>query len=296
MTRAALRQTWDRLRTSYWFLPVLAALLAFLLARLLLQLDAQLPNELLNESKLIFSTTPEEARIVMIGLAGTVLATAGIVFSLLTLPLSLVAGQFGSRLLRIYVRDGPIQFVLAVFVGTFVYCLVLAPAIPIGDGIEGPQLSTTAGLALSLVSFGSLLVLIHHIASALQAPNLVAAASRELESVIGLLIDQTNSNSEDNEPAAEAADEGAMTTQIEREGVPIYASRHGYIQDIDTEVALGLATRHDLVVHLIRKSGHFVEAGQLIAIVAPAAREHTSCDRHRRCVPAGHHPHADAGR
>lgn len=38
-------------------------------------------------------------------LAATLLATTGIVFSLLTVPLSLAASQFGSRLLRIHLRD-----------------------------------------------------------------------------------------------------------------------------------------------------------------------------------------------
>lgn len=44
-------------------------------------------------------------RTAVIGLAGTILATAGVLFSVLTLPLSTVTAQFGSRFLRVFLRD-----------------------------------------------------------------------------------------------------------------------------------------------------------------------------------------------
>jgi uncharacterized membrane protein len=50
-------------------------------------------------------------RTMMIGIAGKALATAGVVFLLLTLPLSTVASQFGSRILHIVLRDRTTQFV-----------------------------------------------------------------------------------------------------------------------------------------------------------------------------------------
>jgi uncharacterized membrane protein len=270
MTRAALRQMWDHLRAGYWFLPGLAALLTFFLAQLMYELDSRIANDLLETSRFIYSTTSEGGRTVMVGLAGTILGTAGVVFSLLTVPISVAASQFGSRLLRIYIRDEVIQFVLAIFVGTFVYCLALALALPVGEGTEGPQLATTVGLLLGLVSFGSLLALVHRVAFTLQAPNLVARASDELANVIRTSNEHMTAHTHLANDAS-AADE-LLAAQMEQEGFPIYATREGYIQDIDAELALHFATRHDLVVRLIRKPGHFVEADQLVAIVVPAGR------------------------
>ena len=63
-------------------------------------------------------------------MATTILATAGVVFTLLTLPLSTVAAQYGSRLLRVFLGDRTTQLVLGMFVGTFVYCIAAALAIP----------------------------------------------------------------------------------------------------------------------------------------------------------------------
>ena len=68
-----------------------------------------------------------EMRSSLIGMASTTLATAGIVFTLLTLPLSTVAAQYGSRLLRVFLGDRTTQFVLGIFAGTFMYCIAGCP-------------------------------------------------------------------------------------------------------------------------------------------------------------------------
>ena len=110
-------------------------------------------------------------------IAGTVLATAGVVFTLLTLPLSTVAAQYGSRLLRLFLGDRTAQFVLGMFVATFVYCLAAALSIPSGDvERESPQLTGTVGLYLMLATFATLILLVQHISTMLQAPNIAAAA------------------------------------------------------------------------------------------------------------------------
>ena len=105
MVRVNLRWIWDRLRTSYWFVPLVMAVLAVLLAQLMLWIDAQISNETLSRYRIIFNQDAEQARVTLTNLAGTLLSTAGVVFTLLTLPLSLAASQFGSRLLRLYLRD-----------------------------------------------------------------------------------------------------------------------------------------------------------------------------------------------
>ena len=69
----------------------------------------------------------------LLTIAATVLATAGVVFTLLTLPLSTVAAQYGSRLPRLFLRDRTAQLVLGMFAATFVYCIAAALSIPPAD-------------------------------------------------------------------------------------------------------------------------------------------------------------------
>jgi len=103
--RVAARYTWHHLKVSFWFAPLVMSLGAILLAWTMYWVDAQIPNAMLETSRFILAGTPGELRSSLIVMASTVLATAGVVFTLLTLPLSTVAAQYGSRLLRVFLGD-----------------------------------------------------------------------------------------------------------------------------------------------------------------------------------------------
>ena len=275
MRKATRRFIWDRMKVSLWFVPLVMALAAFCLSWLFVLLDELVPNELLNNSKLVLAGTAAEMRSAMIGIAATILATAGVVFSLLTLPLSTVASQYGSRLLRIFLRDRITQTVLGIFVGTFCYCLATALAIPTSrtQG-ELPQISVTFGLIFALAAFASLILLIQHISTMLQAPNIVAAAGAELTEAVGLEI-----SSEDGETQKqmEAQISGSL---VESEAYLLRAIRRGYIQFVDPEILVNLASEKDLMVRLLCKPGQFVALNETVALVWPAARIDARLGKH----------------
>ena len=266
MARVYLRWLWDRSRTSYWFVPLVMAVLAVPLAHLVLWIDARIPNETLSGYKVIFNQDTDQARITLTNLAATLLSTAGVVFTLLTVPLSMAASQFGSRLLRLYLRDRTTQCVLGVFVATFVYCLSVVLAIaPSSYEPDAPQLAATVGLLLSLTAFASVLVLIHHIATLLQAPDVAAAAGAELGHVIRAFVPQSR-----RQPVMEHQAEGErLPALVEREGCPILSDGTGYIEEVDPDLAIPLANRRNLVIRLVRRPGDFVQAGDRIALAWP---------------------------
>jgi len=105
MSRIAGRHTWDRMSVNFLFIPAVMAIGAIVLAWMMYHLDVQIPNEVLNTSSFIVSGSPSELRGYLFANATAVLTTAGVVFTLLTLPLSTVAAQYGSRLLRIFLSD-----------------------------------------------------------------------------------------------------------------------------------------------------------------------------------------------
>ena len=85
---------------------------------------------MLQNIPLILNGSVIELRSTLITIATTTLATAGVVFTLLTLPLSTVAAQNGSRLLRVFLGDRITQLVLGMFVAAFVYCISAATSLP----------------------------------------------------------------------------------------------------------------------------------------------------------------------
>jgi uncharacterized membrane protein len=280
------------MKVSFWFAPVIMAVVAVLLAWLMSWVDSLVPNAALNDSRFVLAGTPGELRTALLGMAGTVLATAGVVFTLLTLPLSTVASQYGSRLLRVFLADRTTQFVLGAFVGTFVYCLAAALSIPpASSGQEAPQLIATVGVYLMLATFGTLILLIQHISTMLQAPNISAAAGAELLNVVTASAEKATGTGGDDggvetEPAADSQGIPAMLT--ETIGYPVRARSAGYIQYVDPQIVLTLARKENLVIHLLRRPGHYVQPGAVVALVWPAARvdEHLE-SLFRRAIQVG---------
>ena len=296
--RVAARYRWDRLQVSFWFAPMLMGLGAVLLAWAMVGLDSRIPNGVLADSRFILSGTVAELRSALLNIAGTVLATAGVVFTLLTLPLSTVAAQYGSRLLRLFLGDRTTQVVLGMFVGTFVYCLAGALAIP-ATAVEpaGPQLTASVGVYLMLATFATLIVLVQHISTMLQAPNIAAAAGAELMDVVSAEIPAEVTSGDggkgesdgkggfetrpDSTPDAQGAPVSPIVkdTVLETEGYPVRAKKAGYIQYIDPEIMLTLAREKDLVIRLLHKPGQFVGSGAEVALVWPADRVNEQLDK-----------------
>ena len=68
----------------------------------------------------------------------------------------------------------------------------------------------------------------------------------------------------------------------ESEGYPVRVQGTGYIQYIDPEYMLTLAGEKDLVIRLLRKPGHFVWSGTVVALVWPAGRIDQQLDKQLR--------------
>jgi uncharacterized membrane protein len=249
------------------------ALGAVLLAWTMYWLDGQIPNERFETSQFVLSGTVGELRTALLGVASTTLATAGVVFTLLTLPLGTVVAQFGSRLLRLFLGDRTTQLVLGMFVLTFVYAMAAALSIePVEVQPDAPQLTATVGLYLMLATFSSLILLVQHISTMLQAPNIAAAAGAELVEVI--LAERPT------DPVAdEARSEAEMRALAAQEGHVVQVLATGYIHSIDPDYVLTLLQDNELTIHLLRKPGDFVQEGEVVATIWPSDRVDSQLNR-----------------
>jgi uncharacterized membrane protein len=270
---------------SFWFAPAVMSVGAILLVWAITWVDERIPNAILLNSRLVLAIGVDQVRGTLVGMGTSILATAGVVFTLLTLPLSTVASQYGSRLLRLFLADRTTQIVLGIFVGTFVYCLAAATSIPaVVTDAKAPQLLVSVGLLLLVATFASLILLVQHISTMLQAPEIAAAAGAELLEVVqsGSLDEVGNAARLTGRQAP-----GTLTvnntvaiqdiatvekTMLETEGYPVRMKGTGYIQYIDPEDMLTLAGEKDLVIRLPCKRGAFVWDGEVVALVWPAGR------------------------
>jgi uncharacterized membrane protein len=70
--------------------------------------------------------------------------------------------------------------VLGIFSGIFTYCLLVLRTIRnVDEGGFAPSLAVAFGVLLAMVGIGTLIFFIHHIASSIQASNIIASVADE---------------------------------------------------------------------------------------------------------------------
>ena len=220
----------------------------------MLALDAAIPDAALEGSPWVYIGGAESERATLLTIATTTLSTAGIVFSLAVVPLSVAAGQYGSRLLRNFLRDVPTQAALGAFCGTFTYALtVLFSLPPEGKDIQNlPHLAVTGSLALALLCFVALVFFVHHVGASLQAPVVIDEVADDLERALHV----------------------HYGIAPQRPGTDAILSAHtGYVQAIDLEALADAARRGGVVLALKVGPGSYIGAGELLADGPPALAE-----------------------
>jgi uncharacterized membrane protein len=168
-------------------------------------------------------------------------------------------------MLRNFIRDRGTQFTLGTFVATFVYATLVL--ISIGPGAHGrafvPYLSVTCAVGLVALSMTVLIYFIHHIATSIQLPQVIASIARDLSRAIEA----------ETTPAPDAGEAGPSVSELLRRmaeaGGNVPAPSTGYLQFIRHETLIGLAAEKGAVIRLLHRPGHFLVEGRAMATVWP---------------------------
>lgn len=259
-----MRARWSRwldlLRTGFWFVPVVMLALTCGLALGLLHVDELVDPGIKASPAWAYSGDPEGARSLLSTIAGSMITAASVTFSLAAVALSLASQQYGSRVLRNFMRDRITQVLLGIFVATFLYCVLVVRAVR-GTEVSGgfvPAISVTVGIALSIASLVLLVYFIHHISASIQASHILRVIAADMEGAIMKLYP-----SETGQPLE---DSSVPRVLVERGRMPLSIKASGYLQVIDLEALLALAVEQDVTFELLIKPGDHLVAGTRIAI------------------------------
>lgn len=257
------RHVWESLRSTYWFVPAVMTAAAAVLAVASVALDRRVGGEFVEEMGWIFTGGSQGARAVLQVVAGSVMSTAGIVFSITIAALSLASSQLGPRLLQNFMRDTGNQVVLGTFIATFIFCLLVLRTIRGEDtGDFVPAISVTVAVLLALASVAVLIYFIHHVSVSIQAPTVVAEVGRELAE-----------HAERTFPTGEAMEDRPEAPHLpagfHERAAPIDSRQDGYVQALDEEGLVELAREHGLLLEVVRRPGHFVAEGAPLAYAWP---------------------------
>ncbi len=253
--RATLNRWLDDIQTGFWFVPMAMLAAAAGLALFLLSVDRRIDPGIESSLEWAYSGGPEGARSLLSTIAGSMITAASVTFSLASVALSIASQQYGSRVLRNFMRDRITQVLLGTFVATFIYSVLVVRAIR-GSDISGgfvPAISVTVAIALSLASLVLLIYFIHHVSSSIQASHIIRVIAEDLEDSIPKLYP-----SEAGEPLEHHV---ALESARQRGSIVFAVERSGYLQTIDLDALMETACKHDFIAKLLVMPGDHLLAG-----------------------------------
>src|SRR5215472_3702276 len=250
----------EYVRGSLWVLPTLSVLAA-LAAGSLLSLVRVGPR-----SPLAFQGTSDDARTLLIGIAGTMVTVIALLLGLTVVALQLSSTQYSPRLLRNFLRDRPNQVVLSVFVATFAYSAAGLYTVGVS---AGSRTATFPRLAVS----GLLVYFADHLVHSIQVDAIMRVVERGTLAVIrdGLFTG------------------GQDAPDVPEWAVPVTSPRSGYVQAVRPGRLLAQAAGRGVCLRLRPRVGEHVVAGTTLAWVWAASPSDPAPD------PGAFAPVLDAG-
>ncbi|MXP10494.1 DUF2254 domain-containing protein [Pseudoblastomonas halimionae] len=267
-----LRQWWQDINASYWFLPALFSVLALFLALGTIYLDRIGWSERLTDLPQIIPARPEGASNMLTVIAGSMIGTAATVFSITIAAVAYASGNYGPRLLTNFMEDRGNQFSLAIFISTFVYAITVLRSVRAEDeaaaSIEDavatslpgfvPQLSLLVAYALMGLSVAVLVFFLNHIPASIRINTVLKdIGARLIAKVKDRFPDKDSGIEPENRP----------------EGIPIRAHGTGYIQIIDYDALDQIAGDRDCHIVMAVRTGDFVHNEMIIAYWADESDE-----------------------
>ena len=245
-----------RFRESLFLLPALVMLGGVLLAIAVTAVDNVLGDEA--EVPLTLAMSSNAATWLVATVAGAMITTVGVVFSLTVVSLQLASGQFSPRVMRSFIRDRLSQGVIGLLVGTFFYCVLILPSINGEPTASAPRISVTVAVILTVVTVVGIIAHLDHLARGLQVGNLARVISAEGRAV-AKAVGQMPAGLHEVDPADLPPSDDA---------VAVPACRSGWISQVDVGQLLKAAPP-ETTVRLETRVGAYIHEGEPMFTVHP---------------------------
>ena len=251
---------WGNLRSSFWFMPSLMIAGSIVFAVVLIEADSADSDRWLSQWPRLFGVGAEGARQMLSTLAGSMMTVMGITFSMTLLALTLASSQYTSRILSNFMRSRVTQTTLGVFASIFAYCLIVLRTIRGSGGVDEfvPSLAVFFAFVMSLGGIGILIYFIHHIASSIQASNIIALVAQETNTFIDRLLPEELDQTPDEDEDKDAGRKQELESLDERTWYPVPVALSGYIQSVDHAALMNLARNNRFIVRMEHGIGAFV--------------------------------------
>jgi len=249
---------WSELKSTFWFVPVIIIVGAIFFAILILSIDGNLALKNEGIKRFFFIGSSASARSVLSTISGAMIGVAGTVFSVTLVALTLASSQFGPRLIRnfMYVRLN--QVVLGTYISTYIYCLIVLNTIKDTEDYKFiPSLSILFSILFAVMNIVLLIIFIHRIAISIQADHVISEISVSIGKEVKKLFPETEDDEQEEPIIVDLKEE----TAIYRNEISIPATQYGYVQYVDIDALLQLATESKSLIKLNCRPGSYIVKG-----------------------------------
>ena len=194
-------------------------------------------------------------------IATATVSVAGLSFSVTVVAFTLASQQLSPRVLRSFRSDRVSQITLALFLGTFIYCLTLLVRLGVsGEGAEPPNLSMTLAVLLALVAFTTFAGFIAHVVKMLQPSTVISSIAADATKAI-----PERFPSGPGEPGDADLASRTFHQRAGRASRSIISGESGVLTVVDTASLIERAAADNAVVRQSVYVGQYVLPGQQIA-------------------------------
>ncbi|MBF7073438.1 DUF2254 domain-containing protein [Glaciecola sp. MH2013] len=270
---------------SFWFAPLVMLAVSIALA-LNLTIYSSVELSLLT---LVGLNDLDAARGMIDMVASSAISVISIAFSMTLVALVMASSQFGPRIIRSFMESKKTQFTLGLFTSVYAFSLIIFTRLS-EEGraayqVEAEQvyLGYPAFIVffLAIICVIALIFFIHHVASSIQADNVVEGISESLLHDIKSL--QNHHSAKRREDVSEKQGRALNTEEsdfLEHDFVKrhalvhkkvFYAESSGYIQAIEYDGLANFALQHNAFVSLNSRAGKYLLCGSPILTVYASA-------------------------
>ncbi len=237
----------EQLRTAIWSVPCACGLGGLLAGMLVWRLDRWAGFTLLDFKH-------DAATALTAAIVGATITFVGTAFTVLLVAAQFASNQLTPRALKVSLSDPLYRVALGLFVGTFVFAMVILARI---SEEFVPQLGVALATGLTAVSLVMYLVLIGHLGRSLRPVNVVTRVGREGRRMLDRMYRDPVKRA-DQALAVDAIAAPEPTRTVRHPGPP------GILLGVDPAGLVAEAQRCNAQVVLVPSVGDFVRSGALL--------------------------------
>ena len=271
--RSRLVQFYYRIRNSIGYYPTIISMAYFVFALVVVTLprsDLWQPLKPLLE----WSGLPKvyNGEVVLSALITGIISFITLSFAMVMVVLSNVSTTFSPKLLLGLVTEKTHQVVLGNYIGAILYCLILLLSISSADDYRFRDLSVILAAAMAVWCLVLFIYFIHNISTSVQVGNIVEKIYYQTRRE---LLKRQRAES-----AAERIHQASAHGTIAPRQV-FRARASGFLQGVDADELVNIATENDLLIRVQPPLGDFVVQDHpfLACTKAPEEIDSTVCDR-----------------